>query len=191
MGQRIKEFVTSCIAQLKMQMRTERVACISGIRKELATLHGIITRQEIEVYLKALLVVLVFAHTLCQSSGETVQMSIHRHITVMHDIKCHTIACRLDLRTVNITIGHAFYWLAHHSAGLEIEPRMEMVGAQLAIARAQQQVEVERTVQGVGCRRLRRGTPYSYKQKQYWQYLFKTVFHFLNIRLRIDDNRFP
>ena len=77
--------------------------------------------------------VLVLFHIFGNLSRETLQVGIHRCITViMRDIQYIAISVWRHSYAADIAIRHSIYLLAFHALGLDVETRMEVVGAKFA-----------------------------------------------------------
>ena len=142
---RVDRLFTHRVTDLEMQMRSARSARVARIGYQVTLFDGEFVFVGINLGGEFLVFVLVLLHILGNLARKALQVGIHRGISIiMRDIQHVTITVWRHTNAADITIGHGIHFLAFHALCLDVEARMEMIGAKLAKGSGQINGDIQR-----------------------------------------------
>ena len=123
---------TICMTDFEMQMGSTRTTRVARISNQIALLDREFVLVGKDLRSKGLVLILVLLDILGDLTRETLQVGIHRGIAIiMRDIQHVTITIGRHPDAAHVTVGHGIDLLSLYRLCLDVETRMEMVGAQL------------------------------------------------------------
>ena len=187
--QRVDVFFRIGLADFHVQVRTERVAFISGQGKYLALLQRKLVGTEGQVHRKGFVLVLIGLHHLLHLVHELVQMPVHRSVSVgVGNVHRLSVSSGSHRNTADVPVGNASYGFPHHPLRLEVHPAVEVVGTQFSEIPAQQQGKIEGRDKGIfrlflSRKSYRSAHQDSAKPASYVVFLSPNSFHSTNLQI--------
>ena len=120
------------VVNLKMQVRSRRVARITAKGNELALADRNIGRLQTSIGLTGLMLVLILAESPLDAWRKRLQMTIDRSLSCrMSDIDSIAKTVLSDGDTADITVTYSIDMLAFHALSTDVKPAVKMVRARL------------------------------------------------------------